>query len=269
VAPAPLPGLDGLLARCVEIATALPPDAVFCHETALGLHGIDLPWGTDLTGDLHVALPPGPARARRLGVRGHRYVVDGPDDVVRSGGLRVFTADAAWVQLAGQLSVREIVVLGDALTRRKRPWCTPAALEARVAALPAGTRGVRRLREAVALVRARTDSCMESRLRYLLVAGGLPCPLVNYEVRDADGWLVAMPDLAYPDLRIALEYDGDVHRTDRRTWQRDIARRQALEALGWRVITCTADDVLHFPDRTLSWVRAAIRSQRGRPPSGQ
>jgi very-short-patch-repair endonuclease len=71
-----------------------------------------------------------------------------------------------------------------------------------------------------------------------------------------------MPDMAYPALKIAIEYDGDVHRTDRRTWRRDIARRQALEALGWRVITCTADDIDRTPDRTLSLVRAAIRARR-------
>jgi very-short-patch-repair endonuclease len=103
---------------------------------------------------------------------------------------------------------------------------------------------------------------METRLRLLLVDGGLPCPVVNHHVHDTQGRFVAMPDLTYPDLRIAIEYDGDVHRTDKHTWRRDIARRQALEALGWRVITCTADDVDRTPDRTLSWVRAALRLQR-------
>jgi very-short-patch-repair endonuclease len=194
----------------------------------------------------------------------HTYLrpIDRSRDVLRPSGLCVLAPEAVWIQLAGRLSTAELVVLGDALTRRKQPWCSPAMLEARVRALPSGTRGVRRLREAVALVRARTDSCMETRLRLLLVDGGLPCPVVNHHVHDTQGRFVAMPDLTYPDLRIAIEYDGDVHRTDKHTWRRDIARRQALEALGWRVITCTADDVDRTPDRTLSWVRAALRLQR-------
>ncbi len=105
------------------------------------------------------------------------------------------------------------------------------------------------------MVRPRTDSPMESRLRWEIVRSGLPCPVVNYLVRGVGGEVVAMPDLAYPRWRIAIEYDGDVHRTDRRTWRRDIARRQALESLGWRVITCTADYVLRTPDRALAWIR--------------
>jgi very-short-patch-repair endonuclease len=77
-----------------------------------------------------------------------------------------------------------------------------------------------------------------------------------------------MPDLSYPEQRVAVEYDGDVHRTDRTVWRRDVVRRQELESLGWRVITCTADDVLRHPDRPVSWVRRALArtSTRGGSP---
>jgi hypothetical protein len=249
-------------ARCCEIAPALPPGSVFCHVTALVLLGIDVPLGIDATSDLHVLVPPGTTPPRRRGVVAHRGPVPAADDLRGRNGVPILAADAAWVQLGAHLTLREVMVLGDALTRRTRPWCSPAMLEVRVAGLPARTRGVRRLREAVALVRAGTDSCMESRLRWLIVRAGLPCPVVNTLVRGPQGEVVAMPDLAYPALKIAIEYDGDVHRTDKRTWRRDIARRQALEALGWRMITCTADDVLRTPDRTLTWIRAAIRASR-------
>lgn len=88
--------------------------------------------------------------------------------------------------------------------------------------------------------------------------GGLPCPRVNDPIYDPEGRFVALPDLSYRELKIAIEYDGDVHRTDPRTWRRDIARRQAMEALGWRIITVTADDVLLYPDLLLARVAAAI-----------
>lgn len=103
---------------------------------------------------------------------------------------------------------------------------------------------------------------MESRLRWMLVDAGLPCPEVNALVRSPGGEVIAMPDLSYPEQRVAVEYDGDVHRTDRRTWMRDIAKRQSLEALGWRVITCTAQDVLHHQDRALAWIRRALARSR-------
>lgn len=68
-----------------------------------------------------------------------------------------------------------------------------------------------------------------------------------------------MPDMTYPEARIAIEYDGDVHRTDPRTWRRDIARKQRLEELGWRVIVVTADDVYLHPARLVTRVRTALR----------
>ena len=255
---APEPEPDDVAHRCREIAPALPPGALFCHVTALAVLGVDAPLGLDPHGPLHVQVGPGSTLPRRAGVRGHvRTRARVPSR--RVGGVDVLAPEGVFVQLAAALPPRELVVLGDGLVRRRRPVCRLDDLVATVAALPPGTRGVRRLREALEHVRAGTDSPMESRLRWLLVQAGLPCPEVNVLVRSDDGWVVAMPDLAYVRERVAIEYDGDVHRTDRDTWRRDIARRQGLEALGWRVVTCTADDVLRHPDRAIGWVRRALR----------
>ncbi|GIG37295.1 DUF559 domain-containing protein [Cellulomonas pakistanensis] len=255
---APEPEPDDVARRCREVAPALPPGALFCHMTALALLGVDAPLGLDPDGPLHVQVGPGCTLPRRVGVRGHvRSRADVPSR--RVAGVDVLAPEGVVVQLAAALPPRELVVLGDALVRRRRPVCRLDDLVATVAALPPGTRGVRRLREALRHVRPGTDSPMETRLRWLLVQAGLPCPEVNVLVRDSSGWVVAMPDLAYVRERVAIEYDGDVHRTDRATWRRDIARRQALESLGWRVVTCTADDVLRHPDRAVAWVRRALR----------
>jgi hypothetical protein len=184
----------------------------------------------------------------------------GGPHVIRSG-LPVMPAAALWCQLAAELSDSEVVVLGDALLRRKRPFATAEALARQVRQTPAGTRGVRRLRAAIPLHRPGTDSCPETRLRLLIVAAGLPCPDVNRAVHDSRGRFIALPDLGYHAERIAIEYDGDIHRTDRRTWQRDIGRRHALETSGWRVLTCTAAD-LRSPARALAWIRLALGSTR-------
>jgi very-short-patch-repair endonuclease len=255
---APPPGSSDLLGRCRELLPVLPSDAVFCHVTALGLLGADLPWGTDLDGPLHVQVGPASSWPRRHGVRAHsRSTAD-----VRSwrlpGGVRVLVPELVWVQLGAHLEVPELVVLGDALLRRRDALSHVDRLRSAVAGLPAGTRGARRLRAAAGHVRARTDSPMESRLRWLLVDAGLRCPEVNVPVRGPDGSVVAMPDLSYVPERVAVEYDGDVHRTSRTVWRRDVTRRQALEALGWRVVSCTADDVIHHPARAVAWVRSAL-----------
>jgi very-short-patch-repair endonuclease len=65
-----------------------------------------------------------------------------------------------------------------------------------------------------------------------------------------------MPDLSYPELRIAIEYDGDVHR-DQRQWRKDVARQRRLEELGWIIVHVMADDITRDPGPFLAAVRAA------------
>jgi len=69
-------------------------------------------------------------------------------------------------------------------------------------------------------------------------------------------------DLAYPHLRIAIEYEGDQHRTDPRQWQRDIEKHELLADLGWRVIRFSRDHVFSDPESIARRVRAAIAARR-------
>lgn len=121
--------------------------------------------------------------------------------------------------------------------------------------------GVRALKMLLAVVDARTESPMETRLRLLLHDAGAPTPIPQYEVRDESGRFIARVDLAYPQWRIALEYEGDHHR-ERTQFRRDIARTNALRQAGWIVLRFTADDVLRHPDRVVEQVAAAVRERR-------
>jgi very-short-patch-repair endonuclease len=187
----------------------------------------------------------------------HSRTASGSHPVVLQDGLPVVTPVRLWTQLAAELDEVELVVLGDALLRRTSARASMRDLGRAIDRLPPGTRGRRRLVRALPRLRAGTDSCQETRLRLALVDSGLPCPEVNHPVRDSAGRFVVLPDLSYPDQRVAVEYDGDVHRTEPRAWRRDVARRQALDHLGWRQITCTADDV-RDPVRAVAWIRAAL-----------
>jgi very-short-patch-repair endonuclease len=53
---------------------------------------------------------------------------------------------------------------------------------------------------------------------------------------------VAWLDMGWRDYKVAVEYDGDHHRKDRRQYVKDIARLRMLEALGWIVIRVIAED---------------------------
>ena len=45
------------------------------------------------------------------------------------------------------------------------------------------------------------------------------------------------------ELRLAIEYDGEQHRTDDAQYQRDIRRLRRLHSEGWYVIRVTKDDL--------------------------
>ncbi len=100
----------------------------------------------------------------------------------------------------------------------------------------------------------------ESLLRLVIVAAGLPEPVIAPPVEVAGGRLTLHPDLAYPELRIAIEYEGDGHREARR-WERDIERRELLEDAGWRIIRVTHRALVGDPDVVVERIRRA-RSAR-------
>lgn len=245
----------------VGLALLLPADAAFSHLTAARLRRLPVPGrcgplGWPVDEPLEVTCPTRPVRHE--GVRGHVAQVAADVRTV-SHGLRVTSGARTWADLAPRLGLDDLVVLGDAVLRHG--WADVVELTA-MAARP-GRRGNRRMRAAIPLLEPRTDSPMETRLRLLIVRAGLPRPVAGRDV-VVDGEWLARPDLSYPALRIAIEFDGDHHRTSRTQWQRDLGRRRALEDAGWLLIVLTADDVLRHPELTVDRVRRAIAARTPR-----
>lgn len=83
---------------------------------------------------------------------------------------------------------------------------------------------------------------------------GLPEPRPAHVVRASDGSFVARLDLAYPNQRVGIEYEGEHHLRDRRQWQRDLRRYELLADLGWRVVRITSLDVFTDPGPFLARV---------------
>ena len=92
-----------------------------------------------------------------------------------------------------------------------------------------------------------------------LVEAGLPTPQVNWSVKDLGGREIYRLDLAWPDLRIAVEYNGHAAHSGRE--EADAARTLDLERRGWIVIEVTADDARR-PAHMLTRVLAAF-ARRG------
>jgi very-short-patch-repair endonuclease len=171
-------------------------------------------------------------------------------------GLPIVGAVEAWCQLASLATEDELVMAGDALLRRHHPLARHADLASAVESAT-WRRGVRRLRAALPLVRARTDSPMETVLRLAIVRSGLPEPVVNYAIDVGDRLLHA--DLAYPRARVVVEYDGDQHRSDVRQYQRDIDRLWQIENAGWRVVRINRSHLAGGAGPAVARVRAAFR----------
>ena len=113
---------------------------------------------------------------------------------------------------------------------------------AELAARHPGSPGLRQLETALARVDAGAQSPRETRLRLLLIRAGLPAPKTQIPVQTADGMTIAYLDMGWEDLMVAVEYDGDQHRTDRAQYVKDIRRIELLERLGWIVVRVVAED---------------------------
>ena len=97
---------------------------------------------------------------------------------------------------------------------------------------------------------------METKLKQLLRSHGLPTPKFQYVVRDG-GRFVARVDAAYPELRIAIEFDSYEHHTGRGALIRDTDRRNRLALLNWTTVTFTADDVRRGGGAAIGALKAA------------
>lgn len=92
----------------------------------------------------------------------------------------------------------------------------------------------------------RVGAPQESRLRHHLIEALFPPGLVNVAQYGSDGAFLATPDICWREVKVALEYDGEVH-LERRQWRKDLRRREALEADGARVIVVIAADLHDVP----------------------
>lgn len=154
-------------------------------------------------------------------------------------GLPVSTPARLWCELAAELQVRDLVAAGDHLIHWRLPLCSLADLENAVDRYP-GQRGRGRLRQALALLSDRSESPLESILRVLLTQGGIEGLVANLAVRVREQRFRL--DLALPQHKIALEYQGGYH-NDPDQWRKDMTKREVLATDGWRTMHINADDL--------------------------
>jgi hypothetical protein len=230
--------VDPVRALCAAYATRMPTHRGFSHLSAVRLFGLPVPERLRDDHRLHVSAVAPHRAPRGAGVRGYQLSIEHarvPGTLQLLDGLRVIAAVDTWCQMASQLSLDELVALGDGIARRQRPLATVDELR-NAAERYAGGRGARTLAEALPLIRAGTDSPKETELRLAIVRRGLPEPEVNITIYDDEGLPIARGDLVYPRYKVLVEYDGAHHREIEQQYFNDVDRDDRLIEAGWRII---------------------------------
>lgn len=241
-----------VVARCAAAARAVGPGIVFSGVTAVELwEGVEADARL-----LEFTIPEDAHDVRRPGYRCRRRCLQ-PQDVTNRHGFNVTTPARTLVDLAERMSLSRLVAVGDEFLARGlvRDTALTEVLDRSV-----GQRGVRKARLAATLLDPRAESPRESMVRTLLIEGGYPCPVPQFEVRDPAGRFIARVDLAYVDLRIAFEYDGE-HHLSRESQAKDAWRRGDLAAEGWLIVTVVAEDVRQ-PDLLYTKANRALQARR-------
>lgn len=243
--------------------TALDGSSVVTHQSAARVWDGALPaW---MQGDwrIHVTRGRDDGKPRRRNVVGHRLTFL-PGEVVMHDGVRITSPARTWLDLAAFLQVDELIALGDSLVVShdqdfpypRTATATIEELRRMIAAHP-GMRGMKTARLAMAEIRVGADSAQETKMRLILARTRLGEPLLNHVIRNEWGQAAVWPDAAYPEQRIALQYDGG-HHGDPRQYLRDIRRQATTERLGWREIRVSKEDLEGDKPFLVEKVRAAL-----------
>ena len=187
------------------------------------------------------------------GVRTRRdTLLDGESTVV--GRLAVTTPERTAFDIGRREPQRSAVAHLDALAR-----ATGVDLDGvrSVADVHPGARGLRNLETALELVDPGAQSPRETYVRLLLIDGGLPRPQTQIAVVTEDGPYYL--DMGWPDYMVAVEYDGEHHRSDLLQYRKDIRRLETLQRMGWIVVRVVAGD---RPAVILRRVRCALDARR-------
>jgi hypothetical protein len=242
--------------RCTAAAAfLLPPGAAIAGRSAAHLYGAGNP-GTD--DPVEVVVPPG-SQVRVNGIRAH-YAAVSDGDRRRHDDLAITTPERTCWDLAQWLDTVEAVVLIDQLLRAR--VVTVQAMEA-YARARAGDRGWKRLLHVANLAEPGAESPPESRVRVRIVLAGLPRPVPQYVIDD-HGRFLARVDLAWPEHRVAVEYDGLWHAGSAEQIHADRQRLNRLVGSDWVVLHVTSKRLRDDFDGFLDELRALLHSRRAR-----
>jgi hypothetical protein len=241
-----LPADHRLHARAA--ALVMPEDAVLGGRSAASWFGAPFASPTE---PVVVLVPPSSAWRGPRGVRVHRTDFSASDVTVVDFVRMTTPARTAW-EVATLEPVANAVAVLDGMVRAGHIDAVD------LHALQVGTtrrwRGTR-VATVMPLVDGRSQSPPESWVRVACARAGLPSPVPQFVVLEA-GEFLGCVDLAWPDARLIVEYEG-AHHFEGLQISRDDERYRRLVAAGWRVIRLSSTD-LRDMDAVVARIREAL-----------
>ncbi len=241
--------------RAAAALLAAGPNAALSSHSALVIRGIT---AAD-TAPIHLLLPYPRKAGKRADVAvHHNHLIDYDTEYVAQ--LRTVTLPHALTEVLCRSSRRTAIACADQVLASVPPGRRDA-LRAKIDERIRSRRDRRGTIQATALLdlaRGDSESPAESWTLLGLVDGGLPIPEQQVSITDIDGNEIYRLDFAWPEFRVAVEYDGYAAHDLRAG--RDAARDDDLRHRGWTVVHATADD-LRDPSRLITAVTEAMRGR--------
>lgn len=169
----------------------------------------------------------------------HTWSDDFADDEIEMvAGVRVTTPARTAFDIACRYPLDGAVAAIDALARATHLKMADVEL---LAERYKGRRGIRDARKVLDLVDSGAESPRETWLRLLVMRHDFPRPKTQIPVYNEYGVLVAVLDMGWEEIKLALDYDGEHHRAAAR-FNSDIRRHDEVTELGWADIRVTSMD---------------------------
>jgi len=238
---------------CRAVALLMPPDAALAGRSAATWFGAPFAAATD---PVTVVVPAASPWRGPRGVRVHRTDVAAGDLIVVEEDI------SATSPLRTAWDVATLERTADAVATLDGMLRSGALDPSGIAALLAGARGRwrgQRAQRVLVLADGRAQSPPESWVRVACHRAGLPAPVPQYEVSEGGRWL-AQVDLAWPEAKLVVEYEGAYH-FDELQIVKDDRRYDRLTAAGWRVIRLSSADLRDL-DAVVVRIRAALDRTR-------
>ncbi|NEG70433.1 hypothetical protein [Bifidobacterium choloepi] len=215
----------------------------FSHVSALEFHGVETPADCRLSlMPPHIAIASGtkgPGR-RNTRVRSHEW--NGALIGSNYDAYDVVGPQVAWVQIAGTTGEEGLIVAGCSLAcwNEQLRCCTVEDLIQYAVDTPGFAGRARCLKIKDELVN-NTASPRESVLFLLLLRNGIGRGVPNFRVDLEDGSCCYL-DIAFPDLKFGIEYQGSYH-ADTAVMCADFHKYNALRIQGWDLLYVTKRDL--------------------------